>query len=165
VVNGLVVGQLIGVPEKAVPGFRKRYDAQGLFLRDFHGLVGNERLLGEPPNVFVASFAISAVGKLREVCYRNYAKPADFLERVHLGIAEKVAAITDVIRARKVAAFVAGGMLFANLGAIAAARDFRHGLVGIPGDGRTRPMLADRAAYGRVTRVARVLRIVGKDVA
>ena len=53
VVDGLIVGQLIRLLEKAVPGFGERYDSQGLFLRDFHGLVGNERLLGKAANVFV----------------------------------------------------------------------------------------------------------------
>ena len=77
--------------------------------------------MGEPPNVFVASFAISGVGKLRKVRYGNDAKLADFLEGVHLGIAEKIGAIPDVIGARRIAVFVAGGMLFANLGGIAAA--------------------------------------------
>jgi hypothetical protein len=128
VVNGLVVGKLMGLPEKAVPGFRQRYDAQGLFPRDFDGLVGDERLLGEPPKVFVGPFAISAVGKLRKVRYGNDPKLADFLQGVDLGIAEEIGAITDVIGARRITAFVVGGVLFANFGASAVARDFRRGL-------------------------------------
>ena len=112
------------------------------------------------------SFAISSVGILREVRDGNHAEFADFLQRVHLGIAEKIGAVADVIGARRITAFVAGGVLVASLGAIAAARGFRHLIPGAFACWMELGLCcADGAARGGVAQVAGVLRIVGKGVA
>jgi hypothetical protein len=104
-----------------MPGFGKGDDTQSLLLRDFHGLIGKERLLCKPPNVFVHLLRISSVGIPREVRDGNYAEFADFLQCVHLGFAEEIGAIADVVGARRITAWVAGVMLLARLGAIATA--------------------------------------------
>src|SRR4029077_14868519 len=136
-------GELVCLREKAVPGLGERYNSQGLLLRDFNRLVGNERLSGKPSNVFIHLFAMSAVGILRQVRHGNHAELANFLEGVHLGIAEEIDAATGVILARGIAAFVVGGMLFANLVVFATASDFRHRVPAVSCVGRRWPMLAD----------------------
>jgi hypothetical protein len=40
---------------------------------------------------------------------------------VHLGFAEEIGAVADVVGARRITAWVAGAMLLARLGAIATA--------------------------------------------
>ena len=67
VVDGLVVGHLVRVLEKAMPGFCERDNAQRLLLRDFKGVVPDQGLACERANVLLHSFTISAVGVLRKV--------------------------------------------------------------------------------------------------
>jgi len=128
VIDRLIVGNFVRVLEKAVASLRERYNSQGLFLRDFNGLVADERVTGKPPNIFVHPFSISAVGILREVRHRNHAELADFLDGVHLGIAEEIGPVPDVISAGRIAALLAAGMLRPNFGAIAAVRGASRGI-------------------------------------
>ena len=110
-------------------------------------------------------FAIPAVGMFREVRHGDHAELADFLQGVHLGIAEEIRAITDVIRAWGSTPFVAGGMLVPSFGAIATARGLRRGIPTVTRVRRRWSAWADGAARGRVAHVAGVSRIVGKGVA
>jgi hypothetical protein len=84
---------------------------------------------------------------------------------MHLGIAEEIRAITDVIRAWGSIPFVAGGMLVTSFAAIATARGLRLRISTISRVGRCCSVLRDRAPRKRGARVQRVLRIVGKGVA
>jgi hypothetical protein len=102
---------------------------------------------------------------LRKVRDGDHPELADFLQGVHLGIAEEIRAITDVIRAWGSTPFVAGRMLAPSFGAIATGRGFRRGIPTVSCIGRCCSVLTDGAARGRVAGVQRVLRIVGKGVA
>jgi hypothetical protein len=165
VIDGLIVGELVRLREKAVPSFRKDHNSQGLLLRDFNGLVGEERLPPKSANVLFHPFAIPAVGMLCEVCHGDHPELADFLQGVHLGIAEEIRAITDVIRAWGSTPYVAGGMLFPSFGAVVTARGLRRGIPTVSCIGRCCSVLTDGATRGGVARLAGVLRIVGKGVA
>jgi len=94
----------------------------------------------------INSLAISAVGVLREVRHRDHAELADFLEGVHLGIAKEIGAVPDVISARRITAFVAGGMLLPNLSAIATVRGFRRRISTVSRVGRRWSVPTDGAA-------------------
>jgi hypothetical protein len=83
---------------------------------------------------------------------------------VHLGIAEKIGAVPDVVGARRIGAFVASGMLLPSIIAIATVWGFWRWIPRASCVGRSGPLLADRAASRRVPRVERVLGIVGKGV-
>ena len=152
---------LIRVLENAVPGFRKRDNAQRLLLRDFKGVVSDQRLACERANVLLHSFAIPVVGVLRQVRHRDDAELADFCQGVHLGIAEEIGAIPDVIGARRIAAFVAGRMLLAGFGAIAAARGFRRRTPALSVY-RKKPVCADGQADAE-TRRAHRRRLAGRS--
>ena len=126
VVDGLIVGELAVLLEETMCSLGERYYSQGLLLRDFKGLLAQQGLPRKIADVLLHPLAISGVGKLREVRRGNHAEFADFLEGMHLGIAEEIRPVTDVILAPRVAAFLAGGMLLPSVGAIATARGLRR---------------------------------------
>ena len=138
VVDRLIVGKLVGPREKAVTSLRERQHAQSLLLRDFEGLVAEQRLSCEATNVLFHSLGVTTIGVLRQITHGDYAKLADFLQGKHFGIAEKISAITDVIRARRFLPFFRAEDPLPSLGAIGPAKAVRCGIPAASCVGRCR---------------------------
>ena len=77
-IDDLVLWESICRFEKVVTSFCEDQDSQGLFLRDWDGLVSNQTVADEPANVPLHTVSIPTIGMLREVRRRNDAELANF---------------------------------------------------------------------------------------
>ena len=73
-------------------------------------------MLAEVADIFLHSLGVPLVLMLRKIVRSDDAKLADFRERMNFRVPQQIGAITDVVRARSIASFGAGRMLFAGLG-------------------------------------------------